>query len=146
MSRSCSRFSDCTMRRRGSGSSWMTSATASPVRDLVSISERLDAAPQVGHTEGTRTAMAKAQMQSDRMMDLIREATSLQVEMLGAAARVWSEIVEHVANYNRELTNQLMRFSAGEADANAAVDKLIETGQTSVTALLDLPDEIGKTF
>jgi len=79
-------------------------------------------------------------------MFLIREATSLQVEMLGAAARVWSEIVDHVANYNRELTNELMRFSGGETDASGSVDKLVKTGQDSVNALLGLPQEIARGF
>jgi hypothetical protein len=80
------------------------------------------------------------------MMQLIREATALQVEMLGAAARVWSEIAERVADYNRELTNQLLQFSAGETQANQAVGKLIEKGKAGVKALTNLPEEIGRTF
>jgi len=87
-----------------------------------------------------------AAQQSERVMQLIREATALQVEMLGAAARVWSEMVEHVANYNRELTNELMRFSSGDTDASAAVDKLVDTGRESVEKLMDIPAEIAEGF
>jgi hypothetical protein len=84
--------------------------------------------------------------QADQVMDLIRDATALQVEMLGAAARVWSEIVERVASYNRELTNELMRFSGGETDANKSVKTLVESGQRHVADLTKLPAKIAETF
>jgi hypothetical protein len=80
-------------------------------------------------------------------MDLIREGTALQIEMLGAAARVWSEIVERVANYNRELTNELMEFSGGNRrNANESVENLLATGKENVEALLKVPGEIGRSF
>jgi hypothetical protein len=84
--------------------------------------------------------------QADRVMELIREGTSLQIEMLGAAARVWSEIVEHVASYNQELTNELLRFSAGRTNANASLDRLVEEGKTRVRKLEDLPTKISQDF
>jgi hypothetical protein len=79
-------------------------------------------------------------------MQLIRESTALQVEMLGAAARVWSEIVERVAAYNQELTNELMKFSGGETDANASLNRLVSTGKEHVRKLGDLPQKIGEGF
>lgn len=84
--------------------------------------------------------------QSERVMQLIREGTALQVEMLGAAARVWSEIVDSVANYNRELTNELMRFSGGQTDADTAVNHLVKVGHDHVRELGKLPEDIAKNF
>ena len=48
--------------------------------------------------------------QAEQVMELIREGTAVQVELLGASARVWSDIVERVANYNRELTNEILKI------------------------------------
>jgi hypothetical protein len=84
--------------------------------------------------------------QADEVMQLIREGTALQIELLGAAARVWSEIVERVASYNRELTNELMEFSGGKRNANESVKKLVKAGTDHVTALMQLPESIGKDF
>jgi hypothetical protein len=84
--------------------------------------------------------------QADRVMELIREGTSLQIEMLGAAARVWSEIVEHVASYNQELTNELLKFSAGRTNANSSLDHLVEEGRRRVRRLEDLPNRISQGF
>ena len=77
---------------------------------------------------------------------MIREGTALQVEMLGAAARVWSEIVERVANYNRELTNELMEFTGGKHDANQALDSLVSKGRDHIAKLTELPKLIGQDF
>jgi hypothetical protein len=93
-----------------------------------------------------RTAQSSNSTQSDDVMQLIRESTALQVEMLGAAARVWSEIVERVAAYNQELTNELMNFSGGETDANASLNRLVSRGKEHVRALGDLPQKIGEGF
>jgi hypothetical protein len=79
-------------------------------------------------------------------MELIREGTAVQVELLGAAARVWSDIVERVANYNRELTNELLKFSAGETNANASLEHLVKTGRDHVEQFTQLPEQIGRTF
>src|SRR5713101_7888255 len=87
-----------------------------------------------------------ASSQADEVMQLIRESTALQVEMLGAAARVWSEIVERVAAYNQELTNELMKFSAGETDANDSLNRLLSKGKEHVKELGDLPQKIGEGF
>jgi hypothetical protein len=84
--------------------------------------------------------------QADQVMELIREGTAVQIELLGAAARVWSEIVERVASYNRELTNELMEFSGGTHDANESLRKLVDAGKHHVEALTKLPHEIGKDF
>lgn len=84
--------------------------------------------------------------QADQVMQLIREGTALQIELLGAAARVWSEIVERVASYNRELTNELMEFSGGKRNANESVKKLVDEGTKHVAALMQLPASIGKDF
>ncbi len=84
--------------------------------------------------------------QADRVMVLIREGTAVQVELLGAAARVWSDIVERVASYNRELTNELLKFSAGETNANDSLEVLVETGKRHVQQFTDLPEQIGQTF
>jgi hypothetical protein len=79
-------------------------------------------------------------------MQLIREGTAVQVELLGAAARVWSDIVERVANYNRELTNELLKFSAGETNANDSLELLVRTGKRHVQEFEDLPEQIGGAF
>lgn len=84
--------------------------------------------------------------QADDVMELIREGTALQIEMLGAAARVWSEIVERVASYNRELTNELMEFTAGKRNANDSLKKLVDEGMKHVKKLTELPKNIGEDF
>ncbi len=84
--------------------------------------------------------------QSDEVMELIREGTALQIEMLGAAARVWSEIVERVASYNRELTNELMEFTGGKRDANDSLNNLVKAGKKHVKDLRELPKRIGEDF
>jgi chitodextrinase len=84
--------------------------------------------------------------QADEVMELIREGTAVQVELLGAAARVWSDIVERVANYNRELTNQLLEFSAGKTNANDSLDLLVKAGKRHVEGFRELPGKIGKDF
>jgi hypothetical protein len=84
--------------------------------------------------------------QSDDVMELIREGTALQIEMLGAAARVWSEIVERVASYNRELTNELMSFTGGKRDANDALNNLVKAGRKHVKDLTELPKHIAEDF
>jgi hypothetical protein len=84
--------------------------------------------------------------QAEGVMELIREGTALQIELLGAAARVWSDIVERVASYNRELTNELMRFTGGETDANLSLNHLVNVGKGHVHALEDLPGKIGTGF
>jgi hypothetical protein len=84
--------------------------------------------------------------QSDEFMALVREGTALQIEMLGAAARVWSEIVERVASYNRELTNELMGFAGGKRDANESLDELVKAGKKHVSDLMKLPKLIGEDF
>ena len=89
---------------------------------------------------------ARRSTQADRVMELIREGTALQIEMLGAAARAWSEIVESVANYNQELTNELMKFSAGTTDANKSLDRLVGEGKKQVKHLEGLPKKIGEGF
>ena len=89
--------------------------------------------------------MAK-KTQADEVMQLIRESTALQVEMLGAAARVWSEIVERVAAYNQELTNELMKFSGGDTDANTSLNRLVSKGKDHVKELAELPQKIGEGF
>lgn len=88
----------------------------------------------------------RAKSQSDSVMELIREGTALQIELLGAAARVWSEIVERVANYNRELTNELMEFSGGNRTANDSLENLVEKGRKHVADLMELPAAISKNF
>lgn len=93
-----------------------------------------------------KKARQRRHTQADRVMELIREGTSLQIEMLGAAARVWSEIVERVANYNQELTNELMKFSAGQTNANDSLDHLVGEGKKHVRTLEDLPKKIGDGF
>ena len=89
---------------------------------------------------------ARRVTQADRVMELIREGTSLQIEMLGAAARVWSEIVDNVASYNQELTNELLKFSAGRTNANSSIDHLVEEGRRRVRKLEDLPTKISQGF
>jgi|GraSoiStandDraft_38_1057308.scaffolds.fasta_scaffold186965_2 hypothetical protein len=84
--------------------------------------------------------------QSDEVMELIREGTALQIEMLGAAARVWSEIVERVASYNRELTNELMSFTSAKRDANGALNNLVKAGRKHVKELTELPKQIAEDF
>jgi len=84
--------------------------------------------------------------QSDEVMELIREGTALQIEMLGAAARVWSEIVERVASYNRELTNELMEFTGGKRDANDSLNNLVKAVKKHVNDLRELPKRIGEDF
>jgi hypothetical protein len=84
--------------------------------------------------------------QADRVMELIREGTAVQVELLGAAARVWSDIVERVANYNRELTNELLKFSAGQTNANDSLDHLVKEGKRHIKEFSDLPEKIGSSF
>jgi hypothetical protein len=84
--------------------------------------------------------------QSRRVLQLIREGTALQVEMLGAAARVWSAVVESVADYNRELTNVIVNYTDGDSDANESVRKLVDKGNEHVQALLRVPEEIAKDF
>lgn len=79
-------------------------------------------------------------------MQLIREGTAVQVELLGAAARVWSDIVERVANYNRELTNELLKFSAGETNANASIELLVANGRRHIREFQNVPKQIGDTF
>jgi hypothetical protein len=84
--------------------------------------------------------------QAEQVMRLIREGTAVQVELLGASARVWSDIVERVADYNRELTNELLRFTAGQSDANSSLNKLVDSGKRHVQAFTDLPKQIGDQF
>jgi hypothetical protein len=84
--------------------------------------------------------------QSDEVLGLIREGTALQIEMLGAAARVWSEIVERVASYNRELTNELMEFTAGNREAGQSLERLVDEGKRHVRELTDLPKNISSDF
>jgi len=84
--------------------------------------------------------------QAKDVMELIREGTALQIELLGAAARTWSEIVESVANYNQELTSELMKFSAGTTDANMSIEHLVEEGKKQVRQLQGVPQKIGKEF
>jgi hypothetical protein len=84
--------------------------------------------------------------QSRRVMQLIREGTALQVEMLGAAARVWSAVIESVADYNRELTNVIVNYTDSDGDANESVRKLVDKGNQHVQALLKLPEEVTKDF
>ena len=84
--------------------------------------------------------------QADSVMELIREGTALQVELLGAAARVWSEIVERVASYNRELTNELMEFSSGDRTADQSVKNLVDKGKQHVEALTKLPAQVAENF
>jgi hypothetical protein len=79
-------------------------------------------------------------------LQLIREGTALQIEMLGAAARVWSEIVERVASYNRELTNELMEFTAGKRDISESVRDLVDKGRKHVGALTKLPQAVSADF
>jgi hypothetical protein len=79
-------------------------------------------------------------------MELIREGTAIQVEMLGAAARVWSEVVERVADYNRELTNVMLQYADGSIDANDSVKRLVDRGKGHVEELLKVPDSIAKNF
>jgi len=84
--------------------------------------------------------------QAKDVMELIREGTALQIELLGAAARTWSEIVESVANYNQELTSELMKFSAGTTDANMSIEHLVKEGKKQVRQLQGVPQKIGKEF
>jgi len=84
--------------------------------------------------------------QAEQVMELIREGTAVQVELLGASARVWSDIVERVANYNRELTNEILKFTAGKSDANRSLNKLVKSGKDHVEAFLELPKQIGDEF
>jgi hypothetical protein len=100
----------------------------------------------MGNKSGTGGNDRARGTQADRVMELIREGTAVQVELLGAAARVWSDIVERVANYNRELTNELLKFSAGETDANDSLDHLVREGKRHVKEFSDLPAKIGGTF
>jgi hypothetical protein len=79
-------------------------------------------------------------------MQLVREGTALQIELLGAAARVWSEIVDRVANYNRDLTNEMILFTGGRGNANQALDRLIEAGQGYVNELKKVPATLGQDF
>jgi hypothetical protein len=88
----------------------------------------------------------RRESQADAVMQLIREGTALQIELLGAAARVWSEIVERVATYNRELTNELMEFSGGNRRADESVDRLVEAGRQHVDELAKLPGRIAESF
>ena len=96
--------------------------------------------------KGKKPKVSRPPTQAGRVLELIREGTSLQIEMLGAAARVWSEIVEHVASYNKELTNELLRFSAGQTNANRSLDHLVEEGRKRVRSLEDLPEKISEDF
>ena len=84
--------------------------------------------------------------QSEEVLQLIREGTALQIEMLGAAARVWSEIVERVASYNRELTNELMEFTAGNREISDSVRELVEKGRKHVDELTNLPKAVSADF
>jgi len=84
--------------------------------------------------------------QSEEVLQLIREGTALQIEMLGAAARVWSEIVERVASYNRELTNELMEFTAGNREVGESVHLLVQEGKKHVDQLTNLPKKVSADF
>ena len=51
-----------------------------------------------------------------------------------------------MANYNRELTNELLKFSAGETNANDSLEHLVRTGKRHVQQFTELPEQIGDTF
>ena len=92
------------------------------------------------------TAPSSSSSPADDVIQLIRESTALQVEMLGAAARVWSEIVERIAAYNQELTDELMKFSAGESDSNDSLNRLVSKGKEQLRELGELPQKLSAGF
>lgn len=79
------------------------------------------------------------------MKEVVNRSVALQVELLGAAAQVWSEMFESMAAYTRTASEELVNLSS-RGDANAAIDKIIRVAQDKLNRLEKLPETIGRDF
>ena len=84
--------------------------------------------------------------QADEIKELINRSASLQIEMLGAAVKVWSNLVEYTARYSRELNNELMNMSAGSSSANRSIKNLLDFANKELDGLAALPERIAANF
>ena len=85
--------------------------------------------------------------QADNVMHLIREGTAVQVELLGAAARVLERHRRASGELQPRAHKQAtLKFSAGETNANDSLELLVRTGKRHVQEFTNLPEQIGETF
>lgn len=85
------------------------------------------------------------QQRAEKLNTLVNEAVALQVELLGAAVRVWSTMFESMAAYTKTASEELTRLSS-RGDANAALDRVMQVAREKLDQLEKLPEEIGRDF
>jgi hypothetical protein len=85
------------------------------------------------------------QQRADKLKDILNEGVALQVELLGAAVRIWSTMFESMAAYTKTASEELSRLTSG-GDANAALDKVMTVAQAKLDELEKLPEQIGQDF
>jgi len=87
----------------------------------------------------------KTQARTKDIRENINQGVALQVELLGAAVKIWSTMFESMAAYSKATSMELINFS-GSGDANAALDRIIKAGREKLEKLTELPKEIGAKF
>lgn len=85
------------------------------------------------------------QQRAEKLNTLVNEAVALQVELLGAAVRVWSTMFESMAAYTKTASEELTRLSS-RGDANAALDRVMQVAREKLDQIEKLPEEIGRDF
>jgi hypothetical protein len=69
----------------------------------------------------------------------------LQVELLGAAIKVWSTMFESMAAYVKTSSEEILGLTAG-GDANVVLDKVMKSAREKLDELTDLPENIASDF
>lgn len=91
-----------------------------------------------------RASQTSAKRAKD-IRDVLNHGVALQVELLGAAVKLWSAMFESMAAYSKATSMELINFT-GSGDANTALDNVIKAGREKLDKLTELPKEIGAKF
>lgn len=92
-----------------------------------------------------RRANQTSTKRANEIRNVLNHGVALQVELLGAAVKIWSTMFESMAAYSKATSMELINFS-GSGDANAALDRVIKAGREKLAKLTELPKEIGAKF
>ena len=77
--------------------------------------------------------------------EIVNQGAALQVELLGAAIKVWSTVFESMAAYVKSTSEEVLGLTTG-GDANAVVDKVMKTARDKLEELTDLPEHVATDF
>jgi len=80
------------------------------------------------------------------LRDLINQTAAVQVEALGASAKLWGTWLDTMAWYGWEVSQSVSKVATTNANANMEIRRLVKDGQQRLKRLQALPAEIGSEF